>query len=223
MPEIYLIRHAECEANVNNTVQKIVGGRKNESPLTERGAQQAERLKDRFYDEGVLFDFVFASTAERAKQTAQIVCDRNIYPAQWINYRDDLLELSRGCAEGRPIAEVYAPSVLEQIRNDQYRFKTPGGESIEDVEKRMMGFLEREVLDLDGTVAIFTHGHAIRSVLRRLLNFDPDHFYRLVLGNTSISHVSYRNNEWFVQGINDCAHLGKKMTKTRTLVECAMA
>jgi len=41
--DYYLIRHAECEINL----QDVVGGRTNNSPLTEKGIQQSKDLGKR--------------------------------------------------------------------------------------------------------------------------------------------------------------------------------
>jgi broad specificity phosphatase PhoE len=66
---LYFIRHAESHANTN---VHVIGGRSSASPLTTLGETQALRLGQRLFLEGIKFDAIFASTAQRALQTAQI-------------------------------------------------------------------------------------------------------------------------------------------------------
>lgn len=64
-------RHAEATNNVTG----LIGGRAPWATLTIKGQQQASIL-GRFLNEysDLMFDFVYSSTLERARETADIVC-----------------------------------------------------------------------------------------------------------------------------------------------------
>lgn len=76
--DIYLIRHAESEAN--RRMSHILTGQSKDVDLSEDGLTQAERLGRRLIDEGVRFDQVYSSTALRAAKTCDIVARIIKYP-----------------------------------------------------------------------------------------------------------------------------------------------
>jgi hypothetical protein len=69
--EIYLIRHAQSTAN---TRPELIAGRSPSAPLTETGMHEARALGAFLRSTGVAFDAVYSSPLERAKQTAEVVC-----------------------------------------------------------------------------------------------------------------------------------------------------
>mgnify|MGYP003334228632 FL=1 len=70
MTRLILVRHGES----NVTVQRIIGGPRTCTGLSDLGRQQAERLRDRWASTGeVEADVLIASQYPRAYETAQIV------------------------------------------------------------------------------------------------------------------------------------------------------
>lgn len=57
------------------------------------------------------------------------------------------------------------------------------------------------------TVGIFTHGMAIKCLLRGILDFSPSLTYKINLDNTSITRLKYSAQGWHLVTINDTAHL----------------
>ena len=68
MKTIYLMRHGETLFNTMDVNQGQC-----DSPLTENGIRQAQAAKAWFDAQGVKFNAVYSSTAERACDTAEIV------------------------------------------------------------------------------------------------------------------------------------------------------
>ncbi|MCS7005555.1 MAG: histidine phosphatase family protein [Cytophagales bacterium] len=207
--ELYLIRHAESEGNINTG---IVGGQSNHLQLTERGILQAKALGEHFLQHNIFFDGIFCSTAERAKATATTFSSYINFPADKIVYSDDLLEISQGEWEGRPRVEVYTPEVLERISSDVANFCPPSGESLRDVEKRMLNFIHHHIHfhpDKKQRYAIVSHGTALRCLIRAVLGFEYAMIFRVVLHNTSVTNLQRTAKGWYLERLNDSQHLNK--------------
>ena len=94
---LYFIRHAESEANL---IFAIICGQNIPSVLSPLGNEQAVLLGKRLKYQNIKFDYIFSSTAIRAKQTADIVLKiMNIDTSKLIT-TNALLEQSQGMWEG---------------------------------------------------------------------------------------------------------------------------
>ena len=67
MKTLYLMRHGETQFNAQHRIQGWC-----DSPLTERGIEQARAMGARLHDRGVRIDHAYCSTAERAADTLEI-------------------------------------------------------------------------------------------------------------------------------------------------------
>lgn len=208
MVTVHFIRHAESLNNVN---RHLVGGRSAHLPLTERGEMQARLLGQRLKEDGFLPDRIYTSDAVRTIETARIALeclDLDHLPRM---EQPELAEHSQGEWEGAVRKEVYSPEVREEIRRNPLDFKAPGGESQRETRARMLGWLEREVRSQKENealnIAAFSHGFAIRSLIGELTGADAYITRQIVTYNTSITTVFWRDEHWFVERINDHAHL----------------
>jgi len=209
MLDVYLIRHAESELNMQ---KQYVGGRSNHVPLSRNGNAQSILLAKRLKSDRILFDRVYCSTAKRAGQTAVPCCQEIGYPLDRIIYSEDTLELDQGEWEGKLRTDVYTPEVIEQIKADQWNFAAPGGESQRDVEDRMYDWIMKEIVagyspERDESIGIFGHGLAFKCLLRKIMDFDPRMTFKLVTDNASITQLRYNQYGWNVLRINDYSHL----------------
>ncbi len=147
--EIWLVRHGETTRSV---VREVAGW--SDPPLTERGRREAGALADRLAS--VDFDGVWASDLVRALETARLAWGEPVPDRR-------LRELNFGDLEGLPFAEV------DEATRDavlQFReFAAPGGESLEDLERRLESFLSGLP---PGRHLLFVHGGVIRALTRRL-------------------------------------------------------
>lgn len=208
MLDLYLIRHAE---SAMNKASNLIGGRSNESPLSEQGNHQANLLAERLLKERVQFSKIYSSTAKRTYQTAKAVAVQIGYPVKTIVQVDDLLELDQGGWEGLPRVECYTPEIISLINADPWNYAAPNGESQRQVEGRMVRWLDRELIQVsrneDESVGIFTHGMAIKCLLRGIMNFDAERTYKVCIDNTSITRLKYTDRGWHWLTLNDAAHL----------------
>lgn len=201
---IYLIRHAQSEMNLT---PEIICGQSISAILTGKGVTQAIGLNKRLLREGLTFDGVYASTADRALTTASIATH-----GMGVEIISDerLLELHQGDFEGKNRYQTITPSVLEQILKDEMGFKPPNGESKREVGDRMMDFISEVIEKKEHEHAgIFGHGFAFKCLLQRILNFDPCFVRAFRLENTSITKISFDTIEesWRFHYFNSYSHL----------------
>ena len=207
MLDLYLIRHAESEMNLN---QHLIGGRSNQTPLSALGNVQALWLGRRLEEQKVLFDQVYCSTAVRTRQTAKIVCELINYPLEDIFYSERILELDEGDWEGQLREQIYTAPILAEINSNNWNFTPPNGESQREVEERMYSWIEENLLaqPRERLIAgVFTHGLAIKCLLRGILESKPGMTYKIELENTCITRLKYDQNGWHLRTVNDTGHL----------------
>lgn len=127
-------------------------------PLAPEGIEQAKEAVSRI-PESILH--IYTSPLLRTRQTAEILNSQLNRP---VVVRNDLTEINMGTIAGRSWKEMENGMELKQKhRSMQFDYHKQGGESIEDVKKRIMGFLrEMSSKHKDHEVLIVTHGGIIR-------------------------------------------------------------
>ncbi|KAK6256200.1 Histidine phosphatase superfamily [Theobroma cacao] len=143
--EVYLISHGECELNLR---PDIVGGRCDGAALTSNGKRQARALAVFLNSQGVRFNAVYCSPLDRARSMALSVCQEMNFAEAQIQSSDSLMDLNMGHWEGCPRSEIYTPEVLSLIERYQPDFCAPSGESLRQLEFRMVQFLNGTILGL---------------------------------------------------------------------------
>ncbi|MDC0612431.1 histidine phosphatase family protein [Vibrio sp.] len=138
----YLMRHGQTLFNVRRKIQGWC-----DSPLTEKGIQQAEQVAN-FFD-NIQLDYLYSSTSERSCDTAEIVT-RNRMPYQRLK---GLKEINFGVYEGE--SEDLHPS--KDAREEHYvQF---GGESRDMIRKRMRETCI-DIMEKDGHNCVLAVAHA---------------------------------------------------------------
>lgn len=208
MLSVYLFRHAESEGNVKH---HLIGGQSNHYPLTGTGENQSKLLGKRLKTEQHQFEALYSSTAVRTQATAAIATSF-LGSTPELQLRPELLELSQGEWEGQIREDIYTPERLSVVRSDPYDFRPPGGESHRDVETRMYHWLDEIVEKYDRpdkhiSIGAFTHGFAIKTLVRGILQSSPIMTYRTIIHNTSITVLYRENDMWFIDRVNDYQHI----------------
>ncbi|RVX06917.1 hypothetical protein CK203_015045 [Vitis vinifera] len=103
--------------------------------------------EDRMVIEGIRFNAVYSSPLDRGAATAASVCQELNFAEEQIQPSDALVEMSQGHWEGCPRSEIYTPEMLSLMERFQPDFSAPSGESLRQVEFRMVQFLNATVLD----------------------------------------------------------------------------
>ncbi|KAJ7971769.1 2,3-bisphosphoglycerate-dependent phosphoglycerate mutase [Quillaja saponaria] len=143
--EVFFISHGECELNLK---PDLVGGRCPEAVLTPNGKRQARALAVFLNSQGVRFNSVYSSPLNRARSTAISVCKEVKFLEEQIQSSDALLEMSQGHWEGCLQSEICTPEIFSIIDRFQPDFTAPSGESLRQVEFRMIEFLNGTLLGL---------------------------------------------------------------------------
>ena len=183
--KMYIIRHGQTPWNARKCLQ----GR-SDVDLNENGIYLAELTGKALRD--VTFDMAFTSPLIRAKHTAQCILAGRKVP---IIEDERLIEISFGIYEGCCYAEENRQVPQQWIENffhaPQDYVAAPGGESLDDVEKRTRNFMEdicsRKELQ-DKTILVSTHGCALRGLLNSIRESNrEDYWHGGVSKNCAVS------------------------------------
>ena len=190
-PEILLARHGETEWSVAG---RHTG--RTDVPLNEAGRAQSLRLGERLRDRD--FTRVLASPLERAFETCRLA-----KLGGRAEVRPDLVEWDYGDYEGLTTAEI-----RESVPGwTVWSHPTPGGETAAQVGSRV----DRVVADLaalDGSAAVFAHGHVLRVLAARWMGLEPEDGALLALSTATLSSLGWEREKRVVRLWNDGAHLG---------------
>jgi broad specificity phosphatase PhoE len=186
--QIWLVRHAETEWSLSG---KHTG--RTDIPLTDAGRARARELGALLA--GHEFALVLTSPLQRARETCELagLGDR-------AQVSDDLLEWDYGDYEGVTTAEI------RRERPDWFLWRDgcPHGEGPDDVERRADRVIA-EVLDADGDVALFSHGHFLRALGARWMELPAAAGGRLGLSTGSISVLGFEREVRVVWRWNELA------------------
>ncbi|AVQ28505.1 histidine phosphatase family protein [Fusobacterium ulcerans] len=202
--EIYFIRHGET---LWNTL-KIFQGR-SDSPLTELGISQAEKLSEKLKD--IEFTDFYSSPMGRTIQTTKIIMgDRK----QEIKFIEEFKEISMGDIEGIPRSEFeekYPKEFYDFFNNPvDYDPKVYHGENYYEVIERVKKGLDKLLSYLNDSdrVVVVTHGVTLKALFHVITKEKMD-----VLGaakvpqNTSVSIVKYKDGKFNIEVFSDTSHL----------------
>ncbi len=201
MTQIYLIRHAEAEGNL----YRIAQGQHN-SLLTDRGWRQVKALEKRFAD--IHIDAVYSSDLYRTCATASALYKPKNLP---LIRSSALREICVGKWEQCTWGDIYRDD-LEQMRlfsTDPARWSIEGGEDPRALLRRVKAEVERIAAENEGrTVALFSHGYAIRVLLATLQGYAMEEIGKSPTGdNTAVSLLRMGEKGLEVVFRDDNSHL----------------
>lgn len=182
------MRHGETIFNVQDRTQGSC-----DSPLTQRGIQQAQQARAYFERNGIQFDAVYSSTQERACDTCEIV-----HGGPYTRLKG-LKEWDFGVFEGQP------DYIKNGTRNPEERsFENGlvpfGGEARVTVGTRMMTTLMDVLHTEDQTVLAVSHGGAMWAFA---LTAPIDEIPNPPYSNCCIIHYEYEDGQfYFIEKIN---------------------
>ena len=220
MTSIYLIRHAEAEGNLYRIAQGQY-----DSILTDRGWRQVRALEERFRD--IHIDAVYSSDLYRTCATASAICGPKGLP---LHRRRDLREICVGDWEQRTWGDIYRrwPEQMEYFSSQFTKWHAEGAETAAQVRDRVMAAIREIAAENEGkTVAVFSHGYAIRLLLATLQGYDLEAAGQTPHGdNTSVSLLEGDDNQLRVVFRDDNSHLrtpdflaGEKVRKRANALE----
>ena len=154
MGKLIMVRHGESEGNA---IRRFTTS--GEAKITELGRRQALeaalKIKQKFEP-----SLVIASTFARARETGLIIAAELAIP---IEYEHEFREQSLGRLAGQPYESIASDPTFDPKRS--WVWRAPGGESHEDVLKRVAPVLDRVAAKYsDDEIVIVSHGGVMRSV-----------------------------------------------------------
>jgi len=191
---ITLVRHAETVSNISGTWQG-----QTDSPLSERGRLQIERLRDRM--DGHSAGLLVTSDLGRTRTTAGVIGPGEPL-AEW-------REFDLGKWDGmRPedILERY-PEV-DRVRFGSGDFQPDGGERFSDFRLRIRSAFDTLAARMgdDDHAIVVTHGGVIQTIIGMLVGVD-DQSMILVPSNASLTTIHINGDHVQVAVFNDDVHL----------------
>ena len=184
MKKLYVFRHGETDWNRERRFQGL-----SDIPLNERGREQAHELSSIF--EKIKIQTCLSSDLSRAYQTAQIALVNNNIE---IHKHTELREQAGGVIEGMLLEDIqvkYGPIVWEAwLSNlEQHKdFSFDEGESNINHTLKIRNFLNHKLSEMPfETIAISTHGGALRKILLECDNFN----FRGRIGNCALFELTW--------------------------------
>ena len=189
--ELVLVRHGQTEWNISG---QHTG--RSDIPLTDMGRQQALALKSKL--DGYQFESVLTSPLTRARDTAELAGfgPDSVQPGEIVN---DLAEWDYGIYESRSTRDVRQEIPMWSV----WTHEIIGGESIGQLGARCDRIIARTEA-IDGSVAVFGHGHAMRVLGARWLGLPPQTGANLVLETASVSVLGWERQNRAIIHWNDC-------------------
>ena len=201
MVKIILVRHGETEWN---KLRRIQGGG-SDTPLNEKGGQQAQSLALKLKQERV--QAIYSSRLQRALDTALAIAR---YHQLDVASEPSLNEIDAGEMEGTPIDKIgsHLDQLLIKGDPDGSIFKRHGGESLAEVQQRAWSTIQRLVnKHHDGVIVVVSHYFAILTIICTVLNLPLSQIGRLRLGPGSISTIVFDEQAMRLVLFNDNCHL----------------
>ena len=196
----YFVRHGQSEGNA----ARIFTGQ-TDSPLTERGRQQAAAVADELAN--VKFDRIVSSDLSRTRDTAEVIAKRH---GLTVEVLPELREIDVGERTGKDFDETAA---LPGWNEDGF-VAWPGGESLDQVLGRTLGAVARLTRESPGkTILIVGHGGVNRILLSHFLGILPK-LDRTPGGNTNISVVHTDGKKHTVERLFATDHVLKDERRT---------
>ncbi len=199
--KLILVRHGETEWNRQRRIQ----GNRSDTRLSQAGMKEAERLAAALAAERV--DALYSSPLKRAAETARVIGEACRVPVQLL---EELREIDVGELDGmfeRELAGRYEDA-WKGLREGNATTPLPGGESLQDVQKRTSWAVDR-ILErhTDGTVVIVGHLLTNLAILCQALEMDLKQVIQLRQAPASITVLDMTTRGNSLMLYNDTCHL----------------
>ncbi len=194
--KIYFVRHGETKANK----ERLLFGQL-DWDLNKTGVRQAKHLAKKLSK--IKADFIISSPLKRAKHTAAIISKKS--NVKKIILEKDLMEKSEGLWEGKSYWEVRKddPNGYKHWLKDPFRNKPPKGESVLDLNRRVMKFYKTVLKKYNGkNIIVVCHSGPIRLFVLYLLKANINKFWHLKTEHCSITEVHLSKKHAMVWSVN---------------------
>lgn len=193
MPQLYLLRHAQSEANLRG----ILAGPDNSVNLSDKGRKQS--LKVSKYLQEIAFQQIYCSPISRCFQTIQPLVRAR--PDIALLHEEKIQEMNYGQWNGKDLKTLSKKRDWQRIQSTPSKFTFPDGESFNQLRRRVTLFLS-QVERKDGPILVVSHGDVIKMILASVLDLPTDKFQNFVIEPASISIVQYESKSKTIVSLN---------------------
>ncbi|MBF0508946.1 MAG: alpha-ribazole phosphatase [Deltaproteobacteria bacterium] len=192
---LILVRHGRVENHATNRINGHI-----DVGIDELGVKQMHAVSARLEDEAI--DYVYCSDLSRCVRGAAIISqDRCLAYLKDNNFR----ELNMGSWDGLTYQEIQDnyPDELANRLADLVNFRIPGGESLLDLQNRVMPKLHH-LLDIHKyqTILLLAHAGVNRIILCQALGLDLCQVFRLGQDYGCINIIDYYDDDTVVFKLN---------------------
>jgi probable phosphomutase (TIGR03848 family) len=175
---LLLVRHA-----VTAHTGSILTGRAPGVPLSDQGRSEALAVATRLGE--LPIRALYSSPIERTMQTAQIIGEAcELAPVQL----DDVLEADFGDWTGSALSALAKEPLWSVVQRTPSRVTFPNGESIGEMQARVVRGLERVAAKHPGEfVCVVSHADPIKAAIAAYTGMHLDHFQRIVVSPASVT------------------------------------
>ncbi len=182
MPQLYLLRHAESEANAKG----VLAGRDNSVNLTTKGMKDSRHLKSRLAK--IEFRSIYSSPITRCLQTITPYLESQSKVDLKIS--DSLIEMDYGNWSGKRLSVLSKKKEWRLIQDQPSEFTFPNGESFQQMRRRVKRFMN-SLNDEEGPILLVSHGDVIKMALAITLDLPLNKFQNFTISPASVSLVHY--------------------------------
>ena len=203
MSKLILVRHGETNWNVEGRYQ----GQEN-TDLSPRGLEQGKLVGEALKDMPV--DVYISSPLKRSFMTAEFCAN---HQGKEVIADGRLTEINHGVWEGQLSTDISAeyPDMFHQWHTEPHLVQMPGegGESLEDVRKRVREAFDEYVDTYDGkTVLVAAHDAVNKAIICDVLGLGMEHFWQIKQDNTCVNVLECDKGVWRLVLMNYTGHLG---------------
>lgn len=191
---LYLMRHARSKSDGN---RRYLG--QTDPPLSTQGRRQADGCRDRL--QSIVFSRIVSSDLRRARETAEIIAGPTPLRVEAVAA---LREIHLGDWENRTFAEVrgHHPDQWRARGSDLAGFRPPGGESFQDLRRRVVPAFDAIMQSAVGNVLAVAHAGVNRVLLCDLLKIPLQRLFGLAQDPTGLNIIDFDPPEPRVLVIN---------------------
>jgi len=178
---VYFVRHA-----AHDNVGGFLAGRMEGIGLGPAGRAQAQRLAERMSREEI--DLIYTSPRERTRETAAAIA--NVSGVGETNIVEALDEVDFGSWSGQTFDSLNADPAWRRWNTTRSLSRTPGGETMLDVQLRVLSLVEATVeKDEDRRVTMVSHADVIKAAVSHFLGLPIDAWPRFEIAPASITSI----------------------------------
>jgi alpha-ribazole phosphatase len=169
--QIYLLRHGEI---VDSGENRYIG--QTDVPLSSKGLAQALRWRQELSH--VVFEGIYCSDLVRALDTAKCVANMD---ESHIHILPQLREIDLGDWDGETMEYIKTrfPDSWEDRGRRMDSFKTPNGESFQDLYERVIPVFQKIISEMTGNVLMVGHAGVNRIILCHVLDKPIKKLFRI--------------------------------------------